>query len=64
LKRENIKNIAENACKTNTLVVLPTGLGKTLIALFVAANRLEKFLNSKILITATTKPLNAQHKKI
>ena len=61
--REYQKNIAETASKRNTLVVLPTGLGKTLIAILVALNRLEKYPGSKILITAPTRPLNAQHKK-
>ncbi|MEM5805326.1 MAG: helicase-related protein [Candidatus Aenigmatarchaeota archaeon] len=62
-EREYQKAIAEKASKGNTLVVLPTGMGKTLIALFVATNRLEKIPESKILITAPTRPLNAQHKK-
>ena len=61
--RDYQKNIAETASKQNTLVVLPTGLGKTLIAILVALNRLEKYPESKILITAPTRPLNAQHKR-
>jgi len=61
--REYQKNIAEIASKRNTLVVLPTGMGKTLISVLVAVNRLEKYPESKILITAPTRPLNAQHKK-
>jgi Fanconi anemia group M protein len=63
-EREYQKSIAETAVKGNTLVVLPTGMGKTLIALLVSVNRLEKFPNSKILITAPTRPLNAQHKSM
>lgn len=55
--------IAETASKKNTLVVLPTGMGKTLISILVGLERLEKFPDSKILITAPTRPLNAQHKK-
>lgn len=62
-KREYQKTIAETASKKNTLVVLPTGMGKTLIAVIVAAKRLEQFPESKVLITAPTRPLNAQHKK-
>ncbi|MEM5799033.1 MAG: helicase-related protein [Candidatus Aenigmatarchaeota archaeon] len=50
--------IAESALKQNTLVVLPTGLGKTAIAIKVAQERL-KF--GKILILAPTRPLIAQH---
>ncbi|MEM5883104.1 MAG: DEAD/DEAH box helicase, partial [Candidatus Aenigmatarchaeota archaeon] len=61
--REYQLKIAETASKKNTLVVLPTGTGKTLISLLVGINRLEKFPDSKILITSPTRPLNAQHKK-
>lgn len=52
--------IAENANLKNTLVVLPTGLGKTIIALFVIANKLS-IKNKKILFLAPTKPLVLQH---
>src|SRR2546428_3484186 len=61
-EREYQKNIAENAAQKNTLVVLPTGMGKTLISVLVGSKRLEQFPDSKILITAPTRPLNAQHK--
>jgi Fanconi anemia group M protein len=61
--REYQKAIAETASRKNTLVVLPTGMGKTLIAVLVGINRLEKYPESRILITAPTRPLNAQHKK-
>ncbi len=61
--REYQQNIAETAEKKNTLVVLPTGIGKTLIAVIVAAKRLEKIPGSKVLVMAPTRPLNAQHKK-
>ena len=43
----------------NTLVILPTGLGKTLIAVFAMANSLHK--GKKALILAPTKPLGEQH---
>jgi len=62
-KREYQINIAKNALKRNTLVVLPTGMGKTLIGIMVAAKRLEIFPESKILFLAPTKPLCAQHKR-
>ncbi len=62
-KREYQQNIAETASKKNTLVVLPTGLGKTIIALLAAIKRLKRYPKSKILITAPTRPLCAQHKK-
>jgi len=54
--------IAKNCLKKNTLVVLPTGLGKTPIALLVAVERLNK-LDGKILFLSPTKPLLEQHKK-
>jgi len=59
--REYQKEIFENAKDKNTLVVLPTGLGKTLIALMLTKDRLEKFPRSKILIMAPTRPLIEQH---
>lgn len=61
--RDYQRNIAETASQKNTLVVLPTGLGKTLISVLVAAKRLEQFPEDKVLIMAPTRPLNAQHKK-
>ena len=55
-------SIARNALeKGNTLVVAPTGLGKTSIAALVIAERLHRVRNSKALILAPTKPLCAQH---
>ncbi|MFH0830288.1 MAG: DEAD/DEAH box helicase [Candidatus Aenigmatarchaeota archaeon] len=54
-------SIANKAAGKNTLVVLPTGLGKTQIAILVAANRLESFPGSKVLIVAPTRPLAEQH---
>jgi Fanconi anemia group M protein len=52
--------IAMHALEGHTLVVIPTGLGKTAIALIVAASRL---LNTggKVLVLAPTKPLVEQH---
>lgn len=58
--REYQITIAEAARKKNTLVVLPTGLGKTIIALFLIAKKL-KDTNKKILFLAPTKPLVIQH---
>jgi len=58
--REYQNNIAQSAAKANTLVVLPTGLGKTVIALLVIAEELKKEDN-KILFLAPTKPLVIQH---
>jgi ERCC4-related helicase len=53
--------IADAAIRANTLVVLPTGLGKTAIALRVAAEYLLKEPQRSILLMAPTKPLVAQH---
>jgi Fanconi anemia group M protein len=55
--------IAATAIKKNTLCILPTGMGKTLVAIMVAAYRLEKFPKSKILMVAPTRPLVNQHMK-
>jgi ERCC4-related helicase len=59
--REYQKKIFEIAKENNTLVVLPTGLGKTLIALLLAIERKKIFPESKILFLAPTKPLAEQH---
>lgn len=59
--REYQKKIFETAKEKNTLVVLPTGLGKTAIALLLAVERQKKFPGSKALILAPTKPLVEQH---
>jgi len=59
-RREYQINIASSAAKSNTLVVLPTGLGKTVIALVLIAEELKKG-NKKILFLAPTKPLVNQH---
>lgn len=59
-RREYQLNIANSASKNNTLVVLPTGLGKTIIALIIIAREL-KNENNKILFLAPTKPLVTQH---
>jgi Fanconi anemia group M protein len=61
--REYQKNIAERVIQGNTLVVLPTGMGKTLIGILVSLNRFKIHPESKALIIAPTRPLAAQHKK-
>ena len=56
------ETILGTAVKKNTLVVLPTGLGKTVIAALVAAKRLElNMVEGKVLFLAPTKPLVEQH---
>jgi len=51
--------MAEGCLRHNTMIVLPTGLGKTVVALLVAADVLDK--GKKVLIMAPTKPLVEQH---
>ena len=60
--REYQIKIAENSLKDNTLIVLPTGLGKTNIALLACAEKLNKE-DGKILFLSPTKPLVNQHKQ-
>jgi ERCC4-related helicase len=55
------EKIFAKAALYNTLVVLPTGLGKTMIAVMLAIQRLHQYPESKILIVAPTKPLVQQH---
>ncbi len=61
--REYQKEIAKVCSEKNTLVILPTGLGKTLIALMVAIERITKHPLQKVLILAPTRPLAEQQKK-
>src|SRR4030042_3029665 len=58
-RREYQWNIANSAADASTLVVLPTGMGKTIIALLVIAKELSKEKN--ILFLSPTKPLVNQH---
>ena len=58
LYQETIFNTCINS---NTLVILPTGLGKTALALMLAAQRLNQIPDGKILILAPTRPLVEQH---
>ena len=53
-------NLAAAALKQSTLVVLPTGLGKTIVALIIIANRLQA-MSGKVIILSPTKPLVEQH---
>ncbi|KAI7877547.1 P-loop containing nucleoside triphosphate hydrolase protein [Lichtheimia hyalospora FSU 10163] len=53
-------NIVKKALFHNTLVALPTGLGKTFIAAVVMFNYWRWFPQSKVIFMAPTKPLVAQ----
>jgi Fanconi anemia group M protein len=61
LRREYQIRISTKALGKPTLVVLPTGLGKTVIALIVIAERLKQ-RTGPILMMAPTKPLVEQHR--
>lgn len=53
--------IFASASAKNTLVVAPTALGKTAIAILLSAYMLKNAPSKKVLILAPTKPLAAQH---
>ncbi|HID43527.1 MAG TPA: DEAD/DEAH box helicase [Archaeoglobaceae archaeon] len=53
-------SIAATVLMHNTLVILPTGLGKTVVAAFVIASRLHN-ADGKVLFLAPTRPLVEQH---
>ncbi|MBI4450745.1 DEAD/DEAH box helicase [Candidatus Woesearchaeota archaeon] len=55
------ETILSTAASKNTLVVLPTGMGKTAIAVLLAIHRLTLFPKSKVVVVAPTKPLAEQH---
>ncbi|MHA2268741.1 MAG: DEAD/DEAH box helicase [Promethearchaeota archaeon] len=62
-RREYQESIFINCLNCNCLVVIPTGLGKTIIALMLTAHRLTEISNSKVIFLAPTKPLVDQHYK-
>jgi len=59
--REYQIQIYQTCKEKNCLVVLPTGLGKTLVALMLTIDRMTKFPGSKVLFLAPTRPLAEQH---
>jgi ERCC4-related helicase len=62
-RREYQETIFINCLNQNCLVVIPTGLGKTIIALMLAVYRLSEAPKSKVIFLAPTKPLVEQHHK-
>ena len=61
LPRDYQKEIFETCSEKNCLVVLPTGLGKTLIALMLTIRRMKEFPGERVVFLAPTKPLAEQH---
>lgn len=59
--RKYQQEIFENCIDKNCLVVLPTGVGKTLIALMLTIQRQKSFPGTKTLFLAPTRPLAEQH---
>ncbi|HDK42603.1 MAG TPA: DEAD/DEAH box helicase, partial [Candidatus Pacearchaeota archaeon] len=59
--REYQQKILETCEHKNCLVILPTGLGKTLIALMLAIKRMRDFPGKKVVLLAPTRPLAEQH---
>lgn len=60
-KRGYQMELADAALSQSTLVVLPTGTGKTEVAMLVAAHRLSEHRGKRALVLAPTKPLVDQH---
>ncbi|MBS3085371.1 DEAD/DEAH box helicase [Candidatus Pacearchaeota archaeon] len=59
--RDYQKQIFETCKEKNCLVVLPTGLGKTLVGLMITIHRMKQFPGEKVLFLAPTRPLAEQH---
>jgi len=62
MRREYQTRIATKALGQPSLVVLPTGLGKTVVALILIAERIQRE-TGPILMMAPTKPLVEQHRQ-
>jgi ERCC4-related helicase len=50
-------NLADIASNKSTMIVLSTGLGKTVIAALLAAKRLDEYQSSKVVFLAPSRPL-------
>ena len=59
--RKYQQEILETCKEKSCLVVLPTGIGKTLLALMLTIERMKKYPESKVLFLAPTRPLAEQH---
>jgi ERCC4-related helicase len=62
--RQYQKNIADSVTNRNTLVILPTALGKTVISVLICADVLYKYRDKRVLVMAPTRPLVGQHMKL
>ena len=58
------ETIFSTAAEKNTLIVLPTGMGKTNVFLMLAAQRLKQYPNSKIILLGPTRPLIDQYYEV
>lgn len=61
-KRLYQETVLATCSQKNTMVVLPTGLGKTASAILLTAHRMNK-IGGKVMVLAPTRPLVEQHKK-
>ncbi len=60
--RQYQENILTKCKNQNSLIVLPTGLGKTIIGILLIIDRLKKYTKfGKIIVLAPTRPLVMQH---
>jgi len=60
-KRDYQESIVRSCIGKSSLIILPTGLGKTQIAILISIRCLELFPDHKIIMLAPTKPLVVQH---
>jgi ERCC4-related helicase len=61
-EREYQARISREAYDKNTLVILPTALGKTVISALLASELLYNYRDSRVLVMAPTRPLVLQHR--